>query len=75
MTAACYILGQRYYPIPYNVGKSMSYIAATIAVVQATAFVHITNQWLATAFHLIVFFLYLFVIYLLEKREFKQASG
>lgn len=75
MTAACYFLGQRFYPIPYNVAKSMGYIIITIVIVYAVGLVSIENQWLATSFHTIVFLAYLFMIYLGEKKAFKQAAN
>lgn len=74
MTAACYFLGQRFYPIPYNIGKSMAYIIVTTALAYAVGMISITNQWLASGFHLIVLLTYLLIIYLLEKQSFKQAS-
>jgi len=73
MTAACYMLGQRYYPIPYKISKSITYIIVTIALVFAAGTVSIANQWLATGFHTIVLFTYLLIIYLVEKGRFKQA--
>jgi O-antigen/teichoic acid export membrane protein len=75
MTAACYFLGQRFYPIPYTVWKSMGYILVTSAIVYVVGIVSIENQWLATGFHTIVFLTYLFIIYLLERKAFKQASN
>jgi len=75
MTAACYFLGQRFYPIPYKVLKSMGYITVTVAIVYVVGFFSIENQWLATGFHAVVFLLYLFIIYLLERKAFKQASN
>jgi O-antigen/teichoic acid export membrane protein len=73
MTVACYLLGQKFYPIPYNVTKSMAYVIATMAIVYGVGLISITDQWLASAFHAIVFFVCLFVIYLLEKKSFKQT--
>ncbi|HEX6889590.1 MAG TPA: polysaccharide biosynthesis C-terminal domain-containing protein [Chryseolinea sp.] len=75
MTVACYLIGQRFYPIPYNVGKSIAYIAVTLAIVYAVNLVSIDNQWLATIFHAIVFVAYLLVIYLLERKHFRQTSN
>ncbi len=75
MTVACYLLGRQFYPIPYNVMKSMAYIVTTVAIVYAVDLVSIENQWLSTSFHTLVLMCYLIVIYLLEKKTFKQASG
>jgi O-antigen/teichoic acid export membrane protein len=75
MTVACYLLGQRYYPIPYNVGKSITYIAVTVGIIYAVSPISINNQWLATTFHAVVIVAYLLVIYLLERKQFRFTSN
>lgn len=75
MAAACYLIGQRYYPIPYNVVKSMSYIIGTTAIIYAVNMIIIGNEWLSVGFHSIVILAYLSIIYLLERKSFVQASG
>ncbi len=75
MTAASYYLGQRFYPIPYNVGKSLAYMAITTLLVYACGFLLFENQWIATGVHTIIIAVYLFIIYLVEKKDFKRATG
>lgn len=75
MATACYLIGQRYYPIPYNVPRSLSYIILTVALVYAVDLIIVENQWLATAYHGVVILGYLILVYLAEKRAFKQASS
>lgn len=74
MAAACYLLGQRYYPIPYNVGKSISYIAGTTALIYAVNLVKIQSEWLSICFHGVVILAYLSIVYFLERKNFRQAS-
>ncbi len=75
MTAACYCIGQRYYPIPYNVSRSLGYIIMTSLIVYGAGTVSFENQWQATVFHLGVLVAYLSAVYFLEKEKFKMASG
>ncbi|MEJ7647253.1 MAG: polysaccharide biosynthesis C-terminal domain-containing protein [Chryseolinea sp.] len=75
MTAACYYFGQRYYPIPYNVLRSLSYIIITSLIVYGASFISFESQWIATAFHSGVLAVYLLAVYLLEKDKFKMASS
>jgi len=75
MTVACYLLGQKYYPIPYNVGKSIVYIAVTFAIIYAVNLISINGQWVATTFHTVVIVAYLLVIYLLERKQFRHTSN
>jgi len=43
MTAMCYIIGQRFYPVPYTVGKDLIVIATTCLVVFVNSKITITN--------------------------------
>jgi len=72
MTIACYLLGQKYYPIPYSVLKSLSYITLTIALIYLVNLMEFSAQWMTTAFHGIVLVFYLAVIYLVERSYFRQ---
>jgi O-antigen/teichoic acid export membrane protein len=72
MAASCYLLGQKFYPIPYSVLKSSVYILATIILVYVVNLVKLPNQLIATAFHFVVIIAYLYILYLLEKDYFRQ---
>src|SRR3990170_3429520 len=69
MTVLCYVLGQKYYPIPYNVVKSVGYIILTTALAYAVSFISIENQWAATGFHTFILIAYLFIIYRVERKD------
>ena len=56
--AICYALGQKFYPIPYNVWKSLGYILVTTILVYVVNAVTLPDQWLATTFHAGVFLIY-----------------
>lgn len=75
MAVACYLLGQKYYPIPYNVGRSLGYIVVTVLIVYGLKDVSFNNQWIDTGFHFVVFMAYLLVIYLIEIKQFRQTSN
>lgn len=72
MTAACYMLGKKYYPIPYNLTKGALYILFTLGVVYAVNAIEIPNQWLATGFHALVLILFIGGLYTLEKDYLKE---
>ncbi len=71
MTFACYVLGQRFYPIPYNLGKMLFYIGVALVLVYGTTAITISNQLLATTFHLAIVLLFLAIAYLIERRDLK----
>ncbi len=68
MACATYLIGQKYFPVPYTIGRSTAYIAATLAVVYGTNSIGIPDQWLATGFHLLVCVTAMAVVYVVEKR-------
>ncbi len=72
MTVACYLLGQRFYPIPYSLLKGLAYILTTTILVYSVNTIALPTQWLATGFHMLVIGLYLFIIYRLERGYFRQ---
>ena len=71
--AICYALGQKFYPIPYNVGKSLGYILITTILVYVVNGVVLQDQWLATGFHAGVFLIYVAVVYLIEKKGLRSG--
>ena len=73
MALACYVVGQKYYPIPYHVAKDMSYIVLTTVLVYAVNSIVIENMWLASSFHALVIGLYLIIIYFLERKDLKGS--
>jgi len=72
MTIACYLLGQKFYPIPYSTFKSLAYILITTLLVYGVNAVIIPNPWMAFAVHFLVIGLYLLFVYSLEKAYFRQ---
>lgn len=72
MAAACYWLGQKFYPIPYKVLKSMAYILITVVIIYMVNKIEVQSLWLAVGFHGVVIVLYLFMVYLLERSYFRQ---
>ncbi|HEX8037720.1 MAG TPA: polysaccharide biosynthesis C-terminal domain-containing protein, partial [Chryseosolibacter sp.] len=70
MTALCYVLGQRYYPIPYQTTWGFAYILFTLLLLYGVNAVPVENQILAFAFHSGVILAYLIVIYFIERRNF-----
>ncbi len=69
MTFICYLLGQRFYPIPYNISKMLMYIAVSLGLVYGANAVDIPNQVWATTFHTIVIVIFLTFVYFIERRE------
>ncbi len=75
MTGICYVTGQRFFPIPYNLPKAMAYIGLTTILVYAINLIEIDHQALATTFHMGVMAIYLLVIYLIEGKALRHRRA
>jgi O-antigen/teichoic acid export membrane protein len=74
MTVACYLIGQRYYPIPYRVFADVTYIVCTAMLVVIVGHFDFGAQVLNSAFHFAVIALYLIVIYFIERKYFQRPA-
>lgn len=74
MTAASYIIGQRYYPIPYRVASDLSYIAITASLVWIVNGFDFGAQLLNSAFHFTIIAVYLLIVFLIEKKHFRRLT-
>jgi O-antigen/teichoic acid export membrane protein len=72
MTIACYLLGRKYFPIPYQIGKSVAYILVSMVLVYVVQSIPVSNTWLALSFHAAVLLVYLLVIFLIERKQLRQ---
>jgi O-antigen/teichoic acid export membrane protein len=75
MAFACYVLGQKYFPIPYNLVKAIAYIVLTLMIVYGTNAVHFQQQFTATLFHALVLGIFCVLVYVLERRDFKSSPA
>ncbi len=73
MMVAAYLLGQKYYPIPYHVGKCAAYIGFMLVIY----FIHLSIKALTPSLGIrllsgtVLIFLYLLVVLLMEKIKLK----
>ena len=74
MAAACYLIGQRYYPIPYRVLTDITYIACTALLVLLVSRVDFKAQELNSVFHFVVIAVYLTIIYFIERKYFRRPA-
>jgi O-antigen/teichoic acid export membrane protein len=70
MTAICYWLGERHYPVPYKVGSALGYIGAGGLLIWLNSFIRIQNLWIAVPYHLILCGLFILAVLLAEWRTF-----
>lgn len=68
MAAICYVLGNKYYPIPYDLSAALGYIGAAGLLIYLASLLRFDNQWLTTGLHFLLCALYLSGIYLAERK-------
>lgn len=69
MTVICYVMGQRYYPVPYQWGPGLFYIIVAVALAYGVNVVEFEHQLVATGFHIVVLLLFAACIYGIETRR------
>jgi O-antigen/teichoic acid export membrane protein len=74
MTALCYVLGNKYYPVPYDLKSAAGYLGGAGLLIFLSSQVHVDNQFMATAFHLLLCGLFLLGIFLAERRKVSIIS-
>ncbi len=75
MLVACYLLGQRYFPIAYPVGRMLVIIILAIGLYGFSAWMqtHWTEGYIqGIAFNTLLFLTYLFIVLRIEKRFIRQ---
>ena len=75
MMVASYILGQRYYPIKYNLRKVFAFLIAAIILFALDWLVPIDSVWLGYVFKTILVGLFIGLIFFIENplKEFRKA--
>ncbi len=72
MLTACYVLGQRYFPIAYPIGRMLAYIALAVAFYGISEWARLsgwtTNQALRLVGHTLLLVAYLGIIFRMERR-------
>lgn len=73
MAVTCYLLGQRYYPIPYTLAKDAGYIVVTYVLTLVVATITFPRVWMNVGFDLVVVVVYGGIIFLIERNGLKRS--
>lgn len=73
MALVCYRLGQRYYPVPYTVGKDLIYIVGTYLLVMAVDSISISNSILSIIIKLLITLAFVVVVFVIERKGLRSA--
>lgn len=67
MAITSYVVGQRYYPVPYSVGGALLYLGLTVVLIVVSSMFTPSTPWLAFAFHLGLMVIYALVVMVRER--------
>ena len=74
MMGVCYLLGQKYHPIPYKLGSELIYAILAFVLIWVSSMIPAVVQWMATMAHLALMALFLLVVYLKERSYWRAAA-
>ncbi|HSI76163.1 MAG TPA: polysaccharide biosynthesis C-terminal domain-containing protein [Lunatimonas sp.] len=69
MMVVCYLVGQRYYPIPYKVKNGLSYLAIAFMFSYMGFWIKFDSAWINFLVHNSIVIVYVMFIFLMEKKE------
>jgi O-antigen/teichoic acid export membrane protein len=72
MAITCLILGQRYYPIPYAIGRIGAYLALAVGLVVLAGYVGPAGWWAERAWHAALVLAFLGVVAVAERRTWQR---
>ncbi|MEA5459353.1 polysaccharide biosynthesis C-terminal domain-containing protein [Arcicella sp. LKC2W] len=68
MTALCYLLGQRYYPVPYHINSALGYIISAGLLIYSVMQIQFDNLWLSIPYHILLLVLYTLGVVIVERK-------
>ncbi|HNY07453.1 MAG TPA: hypothetical protein PKL64_05125, partial [Bacteroidales bacterium] len=67
MMVASYIVGQKYYPINYNVKKLLGFFGLSILFYFLSILMHFENHILHLTINTLLLLLYVFILFMIER--------
>ncbi|WP_234736085.1 lipopolysaccharide biosynthesis protein [Tellurirhabdus bombi] len=70
MAGLCYYLGEKYYPVPYDLSSAIGYIGGGGLLIFLASRIEISNLWMAVPYHVLLFILFVGVVVMAEWKTF-----
>ena len=74
MVFLSYFLGQKFYPIPYQLGRIAFYFVFALSLFLVSYFLSLENPWIMGILHTILLGIFVLAVYLLERRSLRALS-
>jgi len=72
MMVGCYILGQKYYPIPYKILSDSMYIIGTSLLIYSVNEIKLESLYISVGLHVAIIIAFLAIVYGIEKEGFRR---
>ncbi|MCE7042240.1 lipopolysaccharide biosynthesis protein [Dyadobacter sp. CY312] len=69
MVALCYIFGQKYYPVPYEVTSALGYVGLGALFITISTMYKISDLWISVPVHMLAFSVFAALIFLVERKN------
>ena len=69
MMVLCYYLGQKYYPVPYNVKSALTYITIGGIIIYCSSLVKFPGLWISVPIHFLIFTVYVTCVGFIERKS------
>ncbi|GAB3795822.1 oligosaccharide flippase family protein [Spirosoma humi] len=73
MMVLCYVLGEKYYPVPYHIRSAVGYLLSAGLLIYVSWQFPIANLWVAVPVHMALFGLYLVIMSFVERDTMQPA--
>ncbi len=74
MSVACYLLGQKHYPIPYHLDSAFAHLGLGAVLIGLSQFFSPERFWMGVLFNFLLLGSYLVYVYLTERGNFRRSS-
>jgi O-antigen/teichoic acid export membrane protein len=72
MMVLSYVIGQKYYPVKYNIPKFFFYLGIAVALYFVNVLVRVDNRILSISFHTLLLAIYISIVLMVEKPPIKE---
>ncbi|MGV3561169.1 polysaccharide biosynthesis protein [Larkinella arboricola] len=70
MCVTCYLLGEKHYPVPYDVFSALIYVFSGGLLIYMASQIEISNLWVSIPYHMLLLLLYIGTMLVMERKTF-----
>jgi hypothetical protein len=75
MAVACYILGQKYLPVPYNILNGLAYLFYAVLLIEIAKMIFLPSPYLSAGFHIVLMLVFALSAFWRERKYWNTQAG